>query len=261
MKIFDCFLYSNEDLILDVRLNTLSDYVSRFVIVEANKDHQGKEKKLNFNINNFQKFKNKITYLVIDDFPKNLTNWQRENYQRNFISNGLHNVQEDDYIIISDVDEIPNLENIDSIKKNRYSVFEQKMHYYKFNLLNITNPNWYGSRICKKKYLKSPQWLRDQKIKKKYFFNFMRINWNIVKNGGWHFSFLLSPDDIKYKIESFAHSEFNNSKFNNIDKIKSSIENNYDLFDRNLEYKKVAINSSYPKYIIENKDKFKDWII
>lgn len=261
MKIFDCFLYSNEDLILDVRLNTLSDYVSRFVIVEANKDHQGKEKKLNFNINNFQKFKNKITYLVIDDFPKNLTNWQRENYQRNFISNGLHDVQEDDYIIISDVDEIPNLENIDSIKKNRYSVFEQKMHYYKFNLLNITNPNWYGSRICKKKYLKSPQWLRDQKIKKKYFFNFMRINWNIVKNGGWHFSFLLSPDDIKYKIESFAHSEFNNSKFNNIDKIKSSIENNYDLFDRNLEYKKVAINSSYPKYIIENKDKFKDWII
>jgi len=261
MKIFDCFLYSNEDLILDVRLNTLSDYVSRFVIVEANKDHQGKEKKLNFNINNFQKFKNKITYLVIDDFPKNLTNWQRENYQRNFISNGLHDVQEDDYIIISDVDEIPNLENIDSIKKNRYSVFEQKMHYYKFNLLNITNPNWYGSRICKKKYLKSPQWLRNQKIKKKYFFNFMRINWNIVKNGGWHFSFLLSPDDIKYKIESFAHSEFNNSKFNNIDKIKSSIENNYDLFDRNLEYKKVAINSSYPKYIIENKDKFKDWII
>jgi len=261
MKIFDCFLYSNEDLILDVRLNTLSDYVSRFVIVEANKDHQGKEKKLNFNINNFQKFKNKITYLVIDDFPKNLTNWQRENYQRNFISNGLHDAQEDDYIIISDVDEIPNLENIDSIKKNKYSVFEQKMHYYKFNLLNITNPNWYGSRICKKKYLKSPQWLRDQKIKKKYFFNFMRINWNIVKNGGWHFSFLLSPDDIKYKIESFAHSEFNNSKFNNIDKIKSSIENNHDLFDRNLEYKKVAIDSSYPKYILENKDKFKDWII
>ena len=123
MKIFDCILYNNEDLILDVRLNTLSDYVSRFVIVEANKDHQGKEKKLNFNINNFQKFKNKITYLVIDDFPKNLTNWQRENYQRNFISNGLHDVQEDDYIIISDVDEIPNLENINSIKKNRYSVF------------------------------------------------------------------------------------------------------------------------------------------
>jgi beta-1,4-mannosyl-glycoprotein beta-1,4-N-acetylglucosaminyltransferase len=126
MKIFDCFLYSNEDLILDVRLNTLSNYVSRFVIVEANKDHQGKEKKLNFNINNFQKFKNKITYLVVDDFPKNLTNWQRENYQRNFISNGLHDVQEDDYIIISDVDEIPNLENIDSIKKTDIQFLNKK---------------------------------------------------------------------------------------------------------------------------------------
>ena len=261
MKIFDCILYNNEDLILDVRLNTLSDYVSRFVIVEANKDHQGKEKKLNFNINNFQKFKNKITYLVIDDFPKNLTNWQRENYQRNFISNGINNAKEDDYIIISDVDEIPNLENLDSVKNNRYSVFEQKMHYYKFNLLNTTNPNWYGSRICKKKYLKSPQWLRDQKIKKKFFFNFMKINWNVIENGGWHFSFLLNPDEIKNKIESFAHSEFNNSKFNNIDKIKSSIKNNIDLFDRNFNYKEVAIDSSYPKYIIENKDKFKDWII
>jgi beta-1,4-mannosyl-glycoprotein beta-1,4-N-acetylglucosaminyltransferase len=261
MKIFDCFLYSNEDLILDVRLNTLSDYVSRFVIVEANKDHQGKEKKLNFNINNFQKFKNNITYLVIDDFPKNLTNWQRENYQRNFISNGINNAKEDDYIIISDVDEIPNLENLDSVKNNRYSVFEQKMHYYKFNLLNTTNPNWYGSRICKKKYLKSPQWLREQKIKKKFFFNFMKINWNVIENGGWHFSFLLNPDEIKNKIESFAHSEFNNSKFKNIDKIKSSIKNNIDLFDRNFNYKEVAIDSSYPKYIIENKDKFKDWII
>ena len=261
MYIFDCFLYSNEDLILDIRLNTLSEQVKKFVIVEAKMDHQGNPKKLNFNINNFLKFKDKINYLVIETFPQDLTNWQRENYQRNFINNGLEKASEDDYIIISDVDEIPNIKNINDLKKKKFSIFEQKMFYYKLNLLNVTNPHWYGSRACKKKYLQSPQWIRDQKVKKKTIFNFLGLNWNIIKNGGWHFSFLLSPEKIKHKIESFAHSEFNNSKFKNIEKIKHSIDNNLDLFDRNFDYREVVIDSSFPKYILENKDQLKSWII
>ena len=261
MNLFDCFLYSNEDLVLDIRLNTLSEIVKKFVIVESKMDHQGNPKNLNFNPNNFPKFKDKINYLIIDNFPENFTNWQRENYQRNFITNGLEKASEDDYIIISDVDEIPNIKNINDLKKKKFSIFEQKMFYYKLNLLNVTNSNWYGSRACKKKHLKSPQWLRDQKVKKRFKFSFLGINWNIIKNGGWHFSFLLSPEDIKHKIESFAHSEFNNSKYKNIQKIKQSISNNIDLFDRNFKYKEVEIDSSFPKYILENKDKLKTWII
>ena len=165
MKIFDCFLYNDENLILDIRLNTLNEFVEKFIIIESQYDHQGNKKELNFKIENFISFKDKIDYLVIEKFPKNLTNWERENFQRNYILNGLRNANDEDFIMISDVDEIPNLSKIKEIYNSKFTVFEQKMYYYKINIANQTNPHWFGTRICKKKYLQSPQWLRNQKIK------------------------------------------------------------------------------------------------
>ena len=163
MKFIDCFLYHNEDLILDIRVNTLNKFVDKFVIVESKYDHQGNKKKLNFDIKKFNHLRSKIIYLIIDEFPKKMTNWDRENYQRNFIMKGLEEFDDNDYIIISDVDEIPNLINLNNLDKFKYTVFQQKMFYYKVNLINKTDPNWYGSKLCKKKYLKSPQWLRKKK--------------------------------------------------------------------------------------------------
>ena len=135
------------------------------------------------------------------------------------------------------------------------------MFYYKINLHNKTEPLWYGSRICKKKYLKSPQWLRNQKIKNYSFWRFDKIKWNIIKNGGWHFSFLMNPNQIKSKIKSFAHSEYNNEYYTNLEKIERSIEDKIDLFNRPLSYKKDSIDEMFPKYIIDNKEKFKEWIL
>ena len=137
MKIIDCFIYNNEDLILDLRLNTLDQYVDKFVIVESKFNHSGREKnKFNFDKNKFEKFSNKIEYLKIDKFPSNLSNWGRENFQRNYISNAFLNFDTSDYVIISDVDEIPNLENINFNEiKNKIILFNQKMFYYKFNLM------------------------------------------------------------------------------------------------------------------------------
>ena len=105
MKFYDCFIYNNEDLILDIRFNILNQYVEKFVLVESRVDHQGNKKKLNFDKKKFKEFENKIEYLVVDNFPNDFSSWQRENYQRNYISEGLKNAKEDDYIIISDVDE------------------------------------------------------------------------------------------------------------------------------------------------------------
>jgi len=261
MKIFDCFLYYNEDLILDIRLNTLEKYVDKFVIVESKFDHQGNLKNLNFKIENFKAFQDKIIYKVIEKFPENLSNWDRENYQRNYILNGLTEAEHDDYIIISDIDEIPNLSNLSLKNIHKYSVFEQKMFYYKINLQNKTEPVWYGSRICKKKYLKSPQWLRNQKVKKFPFWKFFKIKWNIVKEGGWHFSFLMRPENIKKKLNSYAHSEFNNDKYNNFEKIKNSIEEGVDLFDRPILFEAIPFDKNFPDYIYKNKEKFKDWIL
>ena len=113
MKIIDCFIYNNEDLILDLRLNSLNTYVDSFVIVEAKFSHTGKEKnKYNFDLKKFENFQNKIKYLQIENFPNNLTNWKRENFHRNYIMKALSNINKDDYVIISDVDELPNLENL-----------------------------------------------------------------------------------------------------------------------------------------------------
>ena len=105
MKIYDCFSYWDEDFLLDLRLNILNDYVDYFVIVEGNKTWQDNKKKLRFNINKFEKFKNKIIYIPVKDLPGGDDPYLRENYQRNCIERGIKEANEDDLIIISDLDE------------------------------------------------------------------------------------------------------------------------------------------------------------
>ena len=183
MKIFDCFMYFDEDVILDVRLNTLYENVDYFVIVESKFTHKGEKRKLKFNHNNFPKFKDKIIYKVYENEPSKIKNINkddsenkkskkyilnailRENGQRNYIAEVLKKAADDDYVLISDVDEIPNLKEINfSNIRDKLIFFNQGMFYYKFNL-KLPNYNWIGTRSCKKKYLQSPQWLRNIKVK------------------------------------------------------------------------------------------------
>ena len=164
---------------------------------------------------------------------------------------------------MSDVDEIPDLTKFHVFnKKNKYAVFSQKMFNYKINLLNETENNWHGSKICLKKNLKSPQWLRNLKFKK---YPFWRIdkprNLQIIDDGGWHFAYLQSPENLLKKIKSFAHGEFNKENFANQKIIKEKIDMRKDIFDREIIYRKVQIDNSFPKYIIENREKLKNWII
>jgi beta-1,4-mannosyl-glycoprotein beta-1,4-N-acetylglucosaminyltransferase len=272
MKIIDCFNYFDEDKILDLRLNILNDYVDQFVIVEAKEDHQGNKKKLNFKINNFRKFSKKINYIIQNkiEIDKNLIikkNWAkdhlRDQSQRNYIIKGLKNTSDEDWIIISDIDEIPNPKSFYLFNpNNKFAFFKQRFFYYKLNLLNKTTPFWYGSRICVKKYLKSPQWLRNFKIKKRNILNKLGFyNYQIIDNGGWHFSFIKDPAQIIKKIESFAHTELNIPKFKDKKKILQKIKNRKDLFDRNILYKKINLDNSFPDYLLHNKNSYKKWII
>ena len=172
MKIYDCFMYFDEDLLTDVRLNVLNKYITKFIIVEAKYTHNGDKKKLNFNINKFKEFKKKIELIKVDEVPPNLkkingydnddvvaeksifNGYARDIFQRNQISIGLKNLDNNDVVIISDLDEIPNLKNVkfDEINNN-ILFFKQKIFYYKFNLL-YKNFYWYGSKACKKKNIK-----------------------------------------------------------------------------------------------------------
>ena len=268
MAIFDCFQYFNEEHIAEIRFNILNEFVDKFVIVESTVNHQGEAKKLNFDINKYKKFQKKINYIVVDDTPENLKNPHRggeslvEQYQRNSIMKGLKNAADNDLIILSDVDEIPDLNKLNKFEKDKYAVFSQKMFMYKLNLLNLNENNWHGSKICLKKNFKSPQWLRNLKFKKYPFWRIDKIrNLQIIDNGGWHFAYLQNPENISKKIKSFAHGEFNKADNSNEEKIRSKIEKEEDIFDRGYKLKKIEIDSSFPKYIINNKEELKEWIV
>ena len=141
MKIYDCFQFFDEEMLLDLRLNIMDKYLDKFVITEATYMHNGKSKKLVFDINKFSKFKNKIIYIIVDKSPPDLVEiyesdkneedtfgqklifngYRRDNYQRQMAQQALHNIEPDDWIIINDIDEIPNLKNVDmSTIKNKF---------------------------------------------------------------------------------------------------------------------------------------------
>ena len=175
---------------------------------------------------------------------------------------GLKNANDNDLIILSDVDEIPDLKKLNEYDRNKYAVFSQKMFMYKLNFLNLKENNWHGSKICLKKNFRSPQWLRDLKFKEYPFWRIDKIrNLQIIKNGGWHFAYLQTPENISKKIKSFAHGEFNKAGITNEENIRMKMEKGKDVFERGHNLKKVEVDSSFPKYILQNKDKLKKWII
>ena len=268
MAIYDCFQFFNEEHVLDLRINILQEFVDFFVVVESTCDHQGNSKKLNFDLKKFKKFQKKIIYIVVDDTIESIKkkhSWGEslvEQHQRNSIMKGLKNASDNDLVILSDVDEIPDLNKLNEFDKNKYAVFSQKMFMYKINLLNLKENNWHGSKICLKKNFKSPQWLRNLKFKKYPFWRIDKTrNLQIIKNGGWHFAYLQTPENISKKIKSFAHGEFNKANITNEENIKLKIEKGQDVFERGHNLRKVEIDSSFPKYILQNKDKLKKWIV
>ena len=292
MRIVDSFMFFDESMLLDLRLNILDKYVSKFIICESTFNHNGVKKKLNFDIKKFTKFKSKIEYIVLDKEPVNLKIINendsselkeskildnaliRENFQRNFALKKLYEVNDNDLILINDLDEIPELKNFSY--KNKITIFKQKMLYFKFNLA-YKNLSWTGSKICKKKDLISPQWLRNIKTRKyplwrlDIFFSKKKYNnIEIIENGGWHFTNIKTADEIHHKMKSFLHHfEYENSGLNpvmieklikdkkalynyNTDQRDNKWSNNPELEKINLEF--------LPDYLNENLDKYQNWL-
>ena len=295
MKIFDCFMYFDEEIVLDVRLNTLDQFVDYFVIVESKFTHKGDKRDLKFNPDKFEKFKDKIIYLVYNHQPSEIEKinnedspdeiarkslWNaiyRENGQRNYIEKGLKEANENDIILISDVDEIPNLKNIEfkNISK-KIILFKQNMFYYKFNL-HLPNLIWTGTKGCRKKDLINPQWLRNIKDRKYSFFRldtfFSKNKYRSVRriiDGGWHFTNIKNAEAIEHKLKSYLHhGEFDLNPLS-ITQINEIIKKKYAIYDLSVDKTKSKIGSRnklkkfeldrLPKYIQENKNNFKEWI-
>ena len=288
-------MYFDEDLLLDLRLNSLDKFVKKFVITEATYTHNGNKKELKFDINKFQKFKDKIIYLVVDNQPNNildliegeskekrgekliLNGMARDYFQRENLKRGLVDIDDEDLVLISDLDEIPNFQELNFTRiKNNILIFEQKMFYYKLNLF-YSDFTWLGSKATKYKNFLSPQWLRNIKgrnyprwridtwfSKKKY------SNLLFIKNGGWHFTCLRTPEELEKKLLNFAHHyEYEESGLK-INDLKKLIKEKRVMYDHNIDQKgykwsgksilKKIDEKLLPKYVYSNMNKYIEWL-
>ena len=297
MKIFDCFQFFDEEMLLDLRLNIMDKYVDKFVITEATYMHNGKPKKLIFDINKYSKFKDKIIYIIVDKQPPNLhsinksdenlqdtkgqklilNGYKRDNYQRQMAYQALEKINPEDWILINDIDEIPNLKEIDFTNiTNKLVIFKQKIFFYKFNLQYPSVP-WFGSRACKRKNFISPQWLRDLKHKKypkwRLDILFSKKKYNdihYVNDGGWHFTNIKSPEDIEKKLLNYTHhDEFEKSGLTANDLRKKIVEKKA-IYDHNVDQKDYKWASQttlktidlieMPDYLRESYKKYTKWL-
>ena len=288
-------MYFDEDLLLDLRLNTLNKFVKKFVITEATYTHNGSKKKLNFDINNFKKFKDKIEYIIVDKQPNNildlsdndtksvrgekliLNGMARDYFQRENLFKGIKDAEEDDLILISDLDEIPDLNKLNLSKiNNNIIIFEQKMFYYKLNLF-YEDYTWFGTKAIKRKKFLSPQWLRNIKGKKYpkwrldiLFSKKKYSNLHFVKNGGWHFTCLRTAEELEKKLLNFAHHyEYEESGLN-IDNLKKLISEKRVMYDHNIGQKGYKWSGKstlknidvklLPEHVSANIEKFSNWL-
>ena len=288
-------MYFDEEIVLDLRLNTLNEYVDYFVIVESSFNHKGEKRELKFNLKKFEKFSKKIIYLVYNEVPHKIepinsadhedeksrkyifNAYLRENAQRNYIFKGLHDADPNDIILVSDVDEIPNLEKINFNKISQKLIFfNQTMFYYKFNL-KLPNLIWTGTKACKKKNLLSPQWLRNIKDKKYPFYRidtlFSKTKYTNIKfiiEGGWHFTNIKTAKEIRKKLKSYLHHrEFDVDPIS-VEDIIEIMNNKIAIYDLNVDKKSNKFGNGeklenykfnlLPKNLQENSQKYKEWI-
>lgn len=295
MKIYDCCMFFDEEVLLSLRLKTLNKYIDKFIIVESKYTHSGDKKKLIFDINKYKEFKNKINYIIIDDLPEGIEKLnndddenqksikyimnalKRENYQRDRITDGLSDASPNDWVIISDLDEIPNLDKINFTKINKKIIFfKQRVFYYKLNL-ELKNIHWVGSKAVQKKNLISPQWLRNikDKIYSKWRLDiiFSKKKYNdifCVDDGGWHFSYIKKPEDIEKKLKSYLHHREYDLEPLGIEKIKKFVNNKSVIYDHRVDQTKYKFSGSQklekielnilPKEIENNLNFYKDWL-
>ena len=290
MKIIDTTTFFEENMIMDIRFNILNPYVDKFIVCESIYTHSGKKKDINFNINDYPKFKDKIIHLILEDEPvdliksenlsvqeKRLNSILRIRDQRNYIKNFLNVFSPEDYIIYSDNDEIPNLEKLDlKTVKKKFVIFNQQIFYYKLNL-SLPNLSWFGSKACKLKYLKNIDFLRNVKNREYSYFRIDTLlsdkkqnSVMLVKNGGWHFSNLKNLEELErkylndenhadYEAQGFTKNKIIENLKNKTINYNHSAKKNASNRFQSTKLEKVNLNT-LPEFIINNLDKYREWI-
>lgn len=295
--IYDCFTFFNELDILELRLNELSSVVDRFVLVEARQTFTLQPKPLYYaeNRERFKAFEDRIIHVVIDQFPirqiqrskvsflglmrrlvtfsslPEVVAWDMETYQRNQMMRGLRNCQPDDIIIMADVDEIIRPEVIRQYQSTPgVKLFELASYYYYLNFRafypsDFTDPllrnqpfQVYGSSMIRYGDLTTPQAFR--RIARRRGKHYSPVT--IVKDAGWHFTYLGGTEKIIAKLESFAHQEYNTEHYKDPEFIMKAINEGHYLFDNEpIVLRPVPIDAAFPERLVTNQEAFTKYLL
>ena len=276
-KIYDCFTYYNEELLLRLRLETLDKVVDTFVVAEATHTFSGIPKPLLFNPAHFRRFADRIIHIVVDDMPLDLHNaWANEAHQRNALLRGLTNAAPTDWVMISDIDEIPRPDAVLRYRPwNLCGTFVQRHYNYFINNLQV-QPSaclklrwWIRPKITTMEHLrgffKTPENLRVYKRKSgiQGILNYVhkKVRHQRLEDGGWHFSWLMTPEQMVQKIESFSHTELNQPHIKSLNAIRSAIREGRDIMGKGERFRLVELDDSFPRYILDHFESFREWYL
>lgn len=277
--IYDCFQFFNELDLLKLRLNVLNSEVDFFVITESTVTFSGEKKPLYYleNKDQFSEFNHKIIHNIVEDTPMGcgVTGFDRDGYQKAARFRAIANCLPTDIIIYSDLDEIPNpqsLRNVlSTLNPDKVYHFAQRQFYYHLNLEEIS-----GKLLS---YAGDYEWAQPKKWLGTFLFRYdllnsmsieeIRVNKTAeksfrVSDGGWHFTYMGGDsksvfERVAYKIKSAAHQEFNNPKI--LSKLESRIKQGKDIFGRKSKFRRVDIDGSFPKYLLENIEQYRHLIL
>jgi beta-1,4-mannosyl-glycoprotein beta-1,4-N-acetylglucosaminyltransferase len=280
--IYDCFGFFNELELLELRLNELAGVVDKFVLMEATKTHTNKPKPLYYqeNQSRFSAFRDKIIHLVVADLPDSNDAWLLDNFQRNCLGRGLTNCRPDDWILISDLDEIPRASTVQKItceipfhdnflSNTAHAAFSNKLTQKIFHrrglrrTLRRHNPfvwrfeqrlyrhflNCLSSEIC--------HGTRMMRYRDFTCAEEMRYSgYKTIKDAGWHFTYMGGVDRIRQKIDSYCHQEYNQPQFTSPQLIEERINNGQTFLNLNEKLKFVPLDDSFPRYLREHPANF-----
>lgn len=276
--VYDCFQFFNELDILKIRLEVLSPVVDKFVISEATETFSGLKKPLYYEENKemFAKFADKIIHVVVDDTPQGDTH-ERDTFQKNAVTRGLKDCTDEDIIIFSDLDEIPNPDKIKEIladfKEDKIYHFAQRLFYCYLNMEEVSGnllsyagefegverKKWIGTKMCSYKLLRK----QNLMLGELRFPERKEIGIR-VDDGGWHFGYMggHGEKDIKKRVQekvvSAAHQEYNSKRV--LSQVTDQIKDGKDIFGRNAKFIRCEIDESFPEYI-RNNQKELDFLI
>lgn len=281
MKIYDCFAFFNEMELLELRLKELSPVVDYFVLVEATRTFQKKEKPLYFTQNKerFAEFLPKIIHIVVDEYPtfwtkfRPVTTWHYDNHQKEGVLKGLKDAAPDDLIIFSDLDELPLASKILEYKnKPGIRVFEQFQSYYFLNYVCTRIHDYDGKAIAQQNRDGYGRWRGTVMLEKKLITTMKDVrnyrdvegpNVQVIKDSGWHFSYMGGLEKVIYKIDSWTHKEYNTEQYKSKQAVLDNILNGRDLFGEGMKYELIDIaNTSlpFPEEILKNPKKWKSML-